>query len=368
MNKIRTTLLAISAMAVLSTEAQTQVTTFTPGIVAEGVNYALPQTALKLQVLTTTTTYVPGDYCRYADRYLHLKNIRQSEQTISKIETMALSHFGVPDTTKYYTIKLKDKSIAPFVQLSEEGLLLAINTSNEQDEPMPLAVPKPKKNTVNPEEYLTEEILSANSTAKMAELVAAEIYDIRESRNLIMKGQVETMPKDGPSLKIVLDELDKHETALMQLFTGYEETKSELKTFTYIPTSDVDKHILFRFSEKLGIVDADDFAGTPYYISVANLHTVPMPSAEEDKKEKEKSFFKIGKKKKESNKLSGVIYNIPSKAQVKIFTNTNVIFDSQIAFGQFGATEVLSSTLFNKGATTKVTLDSTTGALVSIEQ
>ncbi len=368
MKKIRTTLLAISAMAVLSTNAQTQVNTFTPGIAEEGVNYALPRTALKLQVLTTTTTYVPGDYCRYADRYMHIKNVQQSERTTCKIENISLSHFGVPDTTKYYTIKLKDKSIAPFVHLSEEGLLLSINTSSEQDESMPLAVPKPKTNAINPEEYLTQEILSANSTSKMAELVATEIFDIRESRNLIMKGQVETMPKDGASLKIVFDELDKHENALMQLFTGYEETKSELNTYIIIPTEDMDKHILFRFSEKLGIVDADDLAGTPYYLSITNLHTVPMPIEEEVKeKDKEKGIF-LKKKKKEDGKLSGVIYNIPSKAEVKIQTNNKIVFENQIPFGQFGTTEVLSSTLFNKGATTKVTLDSTTGALVSIEQ
>ena len=35
----------------------------------------------------------------------------------------------------------------------------------------------------NPREFLTEEILMASSTAKMAELVAKEIYNIRESKN-----------------------------------------------------------------------------------------------------------------------------------------------------------------------------------------
>ncbi len=355
MNSIKTVLLAASAMAVTtSIQAQTQVTPFIPGIVAEGVNYVLPKTELHLQVVASTTTFTPGEFCRYADRYMHIKNVRQSAQTNCKIESMSLSYTGVPDTTKYYTIKLKNKSIAPFVQLADNGILLAINTDNEQDEPEAIALPKDKKNTINPEEYLTAEILSANSTAKMAELAAAEIYDIRESKSLIMKGQVETMPKDGPSLKIVLDELDKHEKALMQLFTGYEETTYETMTYDYLPTADVDKDIIFRFSDKLGFVDNDDLAGAPYYISVKDKHTVPMPTEEEEEKRKEK--------------LTGVIYNLPSIAEVKIFTAKEVYFDRQIPFGQFGTVDVLSSTLFNKGATTKVTFNASTGAMTSIEQ
>ncbi len=354
MKKAITAISALLAMVATNINAQTQVTPFIPGIVAEGVNYALPKTALNIQVVTTTTTFTPGDFCRYADRYLHIKNVGQSAQTRSRIESMTLSHTGVPDTTKYYTIKLKNKSIAPFVQLSPNGILLAINTSNKTDDPQTLTLPQDKKNNINPNEYLTSEILSANSTAKMAELAAAEIYDIRESRSLIMKGQVESMPKDGPSLKIILDELDKQENALMQLFTGYEETTSELHTFEFIPTEDVDRFVLFRFSEKLGLLDKDDLAGAPYYISVKDKHTVPMPTEEETKTR--------------SAKLTGVMYNIPSMAEVKIFTAKETYFDKEIPFGQFGTVDVLSSTLFNKGAKTKVTLDDKTGALVNIEQ
>ena len=39
-----------------------------------------------------------------------------------------------------------------------------------------------QKKKINPRDFLTEEILMAGSTAKMAELVAKEIYNIRESK------------------------------------------------------------------------------------------------------------------------------------------------------------------------------------------
>lgn len=47
---------------------------------------------------------------------------------------------------------------------------------------------------------MTEEILIAGSTAKMAELVAKEIYNIRESKNSLTRGQADYMPKDGAAL------------------------------------------------------------------------------------------------------------------------------------------------------------------------
>lgn len=345
-----TTLLALT---VININAQTQVTKFTPGIDANGVNYALPRTALNIQVLSNSTSYYPGEFCKYAERYLHIKNVRQTAETKHVISEIQVQSFGTPDTTKFYTIKLKDKSIAPFVELSSEGLILSINTNHDGNtDIVNIVKPEHKKNKLNPNEYLTEEILSANSIAKMAELTAAEIYDIRESKNAIMKGQVETMPKDGASLKIVIDELDKHEAALMQLFIGYEESNSEVKTFDFIPSSDKDNTILFRHSGKLGFVDNDDLAGNAYMIEVKNLHTTP----------------KVEVNSKEKKKLEGVMYNMPSMANVKIYTNQQTYLEKNIPIAQYGNEDILTNTLFNKGATTKVIFNHATGAIEKIEQ
>ena len=68
--------------------------------------------------------------------------------------------------------------------------------------------------------YMTEEMLMTSSKAKLAELVAKEIYNIRESKNLIIRGQNEHMPKDAESLRIILAGLEEQEVALSQLFVG----------------------------------------------------------------------------------------------------------------------------------------------------
>lgn len=52
---------------------------------------------------------------------------------------------------------------------------------------------------------------------KMAELAANEIYDIRENRSLLAKGQADFMPKDGTQLKMMMEQLDKQEAGLLML-------------------------------------------------------------------------------------------------------------------------------------------------------
>ena len=205
---------------------------------------------------------------------------------------------------------------------------------------------------LDPSPYMTEDILSATSTAKMAELTAQEILDIRESKNAIKRGQVESMPKDGESLKIVLDALDLQERSLMQMFVGYTDTLITSSSYSYLPTGDVDREVLFRFSRKLGFVDADDLAGEPYYLSVADKHTVPLPD--------EKAAAK--------RKIVGLVYNMPSLAKVTIETMDRTVYEQELPFAQFGTIDVLSPTLFNKGVTTKLTLNPVTGGILHLEQ
>lgn len=70
----------------------------------------------------------------------------------------------------------------------------------------------------------------ASSTAKMAELVAKEIYNIRESKNALLRGQADNMPSDGAQLKIMLDNLNAQEEAMTQMFSGT--CNKEERTFT----------------------------------------------------------------------------------------------------------------------------------------
>ena len=65
----------------------------------------------------------------------------------------------------------------------------------------------------------------------MAELIAQDIYEIRESRNLLVRGQADNMPKDGEQLRLMLNQLDKQDMAMTGLFSG-------------ITTKDTTEHIM----------------------------------------------------------------------------------------------------------------------------
>ncbi len=55
--------------------AQTPISKYKPGVTPEGAVYYLPKTALRIVVQVEKTTYTPGDFCIYADRFLRLKDV-----------------------------------------------------------------------------------------------------------------------------------------------------------------------------------------------------------------------------------------------------------------------------------------------------
>jgi hypothetical protein len=306
---------------------------------------------LKVDASAIKVEYTPGEFAKYAERYLHISGVASEPSTTWNMTTLTVRQEGVPDTMKIYTVKLKDKTVAPMVQLTPSGILVAVNTHADVEEPALPAV-RVTHHQLDARQYLTEDILSATSTSKMAELTAQEILDIRESKNSIKRGQVEAMPQDGASLKIVLDELNRQEEALTQLFIGYADTTFMAKSYMVMPTEDIDENVLFRFSRKLGFVDADDLAGDPYYLTVKDKHTVVLPDAKEAAK----------------RKIEGLVYNMPSMANVTISTMQGTVYEQELPFAQFGTIDMLSPTLFSKGATTKLTLHPATGGLQHLEQ
>jgi hypothetical protein len=198
--------------------AQTEVTTYTPGVTAEGITYFLPRTESVIRVTATVTHYIPGDFRPYAERYLRLNDIPREAYDSWQIDNVSIYSIGTPDENKVFSVKLRQKTSAPLVSLTHDGILLSINAEEKDNNVVP-AAPAPVKTStkLNPRDYMTQEILAAGSVSKMAELTAAEIYDIRESRSSLAKGEADNMPKDGEQLKLMMNGLDTQEKALLPL-------------------------------------------------------------------------------------------------------------------------------------------------------
>ena len=348
---------ACLALLSFGAAAQTEVTSYTPGVTADGgITYCLPKTALRIVITAEKEVYTPGEFAKYADRYLRLKNVSMTPETHWTIKDIEMCPYGVPDPDKFYSIALKKKTIAPLVSLNKDGILLSINTE-KSDEKLP-AIPKriqaPK--ALNPRDYMNREILAAESNAKIADLTAQEIYDIRESRSALIRGEADNTPKDGEQLKLMLNQLTEQEEALSQLFKGSYSTSTEVFVIHLVPNDWTDKQILFRFSEKLGVVSNDDLAGSPIYISIKNQQRLPQPLPEKEEKGKK------WKKKQDE----GIHYNVPAPANITIFDNTKSYSSNEISIAQFGYTEMFNNILFDKDATTKVTFFEENGGIEHI--
>ena len=156
---------------------------------------------------------------------------------------------GERDTSKFYVAPVDSKHNIQTLELDDNGVLLAINAEPKQIKERVPFKPAPKPAPLNPRDYMNEDVLSAGSSAKMAELCALEIYDIRDSRSLLSKGQADFMPKDGEQLKIMMRNLDEQESGLMQLFTGVT-VKDTIETeIVFVPNKETDRQLLFRFSK-----------------------------------------------------------------------------------------------------------------------
>ena len=347
----------ISTVLCGTLNAQTQLTEYKPGITPEGAIYFLPKTAVRFTFLVEKTTYTPGDFAAYAQRYMRLKDIQQEPSTQYRILQIKQTPIAVPDSTKKYAIKFDSKTVAANIALSEDGRLLAINAEPKTAEETEAfrAAAKPKR--VNPRQLMNQDILSAGSTAKMAQLTAQEIYDLRENRNLLIKGQADFMPKDGEQLRLMLHQIDTQDEALTSLFKGTYDCDTTEHEITICPDGSFERQLLFRLSQVNGLVDTDDLSGEPFYVSVEDLNTVPDPVIDE----------KAAAKAKRKPFEAGIYVNVPDKMRITLYQGVNVLQVSELPAAQFGNVELLSGELFNKRYTTHLWLNPLTGGVERLE-
>lgn len=354
---ILASLLLVGAVPV---QAQTEIEEFRPGVTLEGVNYFLPKTVFEVVLVAEKAVTVPGEFAAYSDRYFRQPNVPTIESTTWTLKNITLMPYGVPDSTKAFNIKVKAKTTAPLVSLSDDGLLLSINTEAEAEPTpeLPKAVPAPK--AVNGRDYMTHDILSAGSTAKMAQLTAEEIYEIRDSRNALIRGEADNTPKDGVQLKLMLDNIDQQLFALESLFKGQTLTSTEVLNFDYEPacpqaspegegSSTTQRQLLCRFSRRLGLVAPDDLSGEPIWITITPSGNLP-PQTKDPETDKKKMKME-----------QGVCVNVPATAKVTIAMAQQTLLTADVPICQLGTTEILSDALFNKRTDTHVTIHQHTG-------
>ncbi|MBR5069324.1 MAG: DUF4831 family protein [Bacteroidales bacterium] len=320
-----------------------------------GLTYSLPITKIEIKVSAHCTKVVAGEFALYAEKYLGLKDVALEDQTRWEIKQIQLKGVAQADSARTYHIYFSDKAALPTFYFTEERCLWAINQKPEVPQvEKPVAAPVVNKLKFKPSDVMTSDLLKAGSKAKQAELCADEIFSIRESRSDLIRGEADNVPNDGAQLQLMLDNLTAQEEALLSLFVGTTTETDEVRTFSFTPSDEVGRELVFRLSRELGFVEKDDLSGAPYYVGVSIIEDNRM------------SAMDLNARKKLEK---GIAYCIPGKARVQLFNAQGSLAEGDIPMAQFGHVEMLPQGQFtNKKRPCSALFIPSTGAIKLFEQ
>ncbi|MBQ8064844.1 MAG: DUF4831 family protein [Prevotella sp.] len=333
----------------LSLSAQPVTTQMLGGQAPGGVVYFLPKTVFHFHLLVERRTFTPGEFAPYAENYLRLRDVRQEREVSHNVIDVSITRSAVRDTSRCYTVKMKGgKCETAEVRCSEDGVLLAVN-----DEPLTIPVHVPFKAAQQPvmpdaHRFLSAEVMAAGSRAKMAELTARQMQELQERRQQLLTDDDET-PKDERLVRRVIAEIDAEYQALLSLFTGTLHRDTVEHTVTLCPERYISREVFFRLSRQLGVVDKDDLAGVPYYISIE-----PISPAEAEK-------YSVP----ENKKNEGFYVCVPGSIRLSLFRADMPLASFDLSAAQFGFTELCHGNLF-KRYVTHMQLHPATGAIVRL--
>lgn len=322
-----------------------------------GLIYSLPNTAIDINVTATRTVRKAGPYYKYARKYLGTDKVVKEDSESWTVNSVTLRTRGVADTEETYLMQLKNGSLT-YICVDADGMLLAIN----KDVPSPAGTPvydpeagAAKSDKVSMNEYLQyvdEDFIASQSSAKQAQMLAESLMEIRDAKISLTRGTAETMPTDGKQLELMLNSLSHQEAALTAAFAGLTQTEQVTRTYTVTPTKE-GKKVLFRMSDFAGFVDSDDYSGDPVYLTI---DIVSEPQIPVDAKGTEKKLPK-----------DAVIYNIPGTVKATLSFLGRTLCEQEVELAQFGVKFGLNPVLFSaKKDRSFATFDPATGALREI--
>lgn len=322
-----------------------------------GLVYRLPITTLQFEVTARHTVAKAGPYYQYAKRFIGTDKVVKEDNDTWQIVSVKMTPFGVADPDNEFLMQLKPGALAS-ICVADDGMLLAINKEvTAPASPLPANSTANNLPTLDIDKYLDfvdEDFLASQSSAKQAQMLAENIMEVRDSRVSLTRGTAETMPVDGRQLELMLQGLEQQEKAMTAAFTGMSETETVTRTYVFTP-DEAGKYVLFRMSDFAGFVEADDYSGEPVYLTVDIMREEGLPV---DAHGNEKQLPK-----------DAVMYVIPGAAHFTLTHKNRPIWNGDAEISQYGALFGLNPNLFtDKKQPSFATFDPVTGALVKIAE
>ena len=320
--------------------------------------YSLPVTVIRVEVESEKKISKRGPFYRYSKKMLNVNSVVLKDTEEWVLKSVKLYTAGQPDYTKRFKVTSTGSNVASLLSLTPEGVLVGVNLKSQPVYATSLKAnvenKMPTTDDVNFDSVpMLEKQLSKTSSAAMAEETANLIYKIRKRRLKILASDYPVLPPDGKSYEVTVNELNKLERELVELFVGKKESYVITKTFDFIPDSmSVNNAVLCRFSKQKGVLNSTDLSGTPIYIEINVEKPKALPSGTVVVDDKELL-------------RQGLFYCVPAKGEVKIVDKNILLLEKDVLLGQYGQLISLPVDLLQKD-NIRIELDPATGALKNI--
>ena len=352
MKKLNLILLCIVHCALyIQAKAQTSVTPFDASKdYLNGITYSLPKTELNIVITARCTIEKPGPFYQYAERYLATKDIITINNETWAIENIDIQTSAIADPNRTFQVAIDTKGIANNITYAHDNIIAGVNVLSDWLDKSVKSDKSDKSDKTIKFDYsvLNEETLTATSIPKMAEMIARQIYHIRENRTALLAADIDQMP-DGEALKTILSKLDKEESELIAFFVGKTTSYTVTKTYSITPDDNLKDYVIARISTSEGLISAGNVIGEPIYLNIeGTYYNAPLTDPKQEKTPK------------------GFYYNVPGKAKI-ILESPDLTAEATLPIAQFGYTTHLNATLTNN-KTTRITFNPELGTILKIEK
>jgi len=315
--------------------------------------YYSPKTAISLDFAFTVETAERGIYADYAEAMLGADEVVTENQTSYSLNGVHIGTATSADYSRPHKVS-QEAGIPLLLSINEKGLLKGYNLPADLEKPAPRKESNHKKPTEKPITVAPypEEVLEAATPLAQANAAAKQIFHLREIRMYLLSGELEHAPADGTAMRLVLEELDKQEQVLTELFVGKKSVRTEHKRVTFMPT---EKEMLWFFSEENGFTDAENIDADTIKVNI-QLHPQTLKAPEDVKK------------KKKGAEVSQIVYNLPGSGNVTVTFDGRTLAKRTIPIAQLGVDVPLSKDIFTGATLPIIIFNEKTGNIISINR
>lgn len=324
--------------------------------------YNLPQTAILVEVEVEKTVNFKGPFAEYTDLYFQSNRTVMRNETFYRLKNVNISSFPVPDSAQYYAVlPAEESTTGSFLSLNEYQFPVGIRTqtnwpTQQFSETLNIRNTEPRGpdyadlsvksvretvyDTVYTEVFRDSVFVKVpkvytrkqfKSPEKQAKEMAEQIFRLRDDRLALIKGVTDANNfPDGDAVKLMIDELNKYERQYMNMFTGQTHKSSESYRFVWLPNDELSDtgEILFRFSEKFGILPSDINQGKPFRLQlVKSRHLADVGDYLQ---------YTDTKRKQKKEDACGFAYRIPGRAHISLHLENQLLLERDIFVAQYG--------------------------------